>query len=182
MLHWGLSEPGPNTIRRAHATQPLAAIQNEYSMMWRGPEEQVLPICEELGIGFVCWAPLAYGFTTGTINPTTRFAQGDFRAMLPRFAPGNMTSNMALVQLLQDWGVRLGVTPAQLSLAWSLAQKPWIVTIPSATRLSHLLEDIAAEDVALGADDLRQLNQALAAITIQGERLGILTGVEAPPK
>ncbi|HEY3337343.1 MAG TPA: aldo/keto reductase [Propionicimonas sp.] len=180
VLHWGLSEPGPNTIRRAHATQPLTAIQNEYSMMWRGPEEQVLPICEELGIGFVCWAPLAYGFTTGTINPTTRFSPGDFRGMLPRHTPENMTANMPLVQLLQDWGVRKGATPAQLSLAWTLAQKPWIVVIPSATRLSHLLEDIAAEDLAYTAQELTELTASLAAIPIHGDRLGILTGVEAP--
>lgn len=100
VLHWGLSEPGPKTARRAHAAQPLTAIQNEYSMMWRGPEEQFLPLCEELGIGFVCWAPLAYGFTTGTINPTTRFAQGDFRGMLPRSTPANLAANKPLVQLL----------------------------------------------------------------------------------
>ena len=180
--HWGLSEPGPNTIRRAHATQPLTAIQNEYSMMWRGPEEQTLPLCEELGIGFVCWAPLAYGFTTGTINPATQFAAGDFRGMLPRHTPENRAANMPLVQLLQDWAVRKGATPAQISLAWLLAQKPWIVPIPSATRVSHLLEDIAAEDVAFTAEELQELTTALNAITIHGDRLGIMTGTEAPPQ
>ena len=180
--HWGLSEPGPNTIRRAHATQPLTAIQNEYSMMWRGPEEQTLPLCEELGIGFVCWAPLAYGFTTGTINPATQFAAGDFRGMLPRHTPENRAANMPLVQLLQDWAVRKGATPAQISLAWLLAQKPWVVPIPSATRVSHLLEDIAAEDVAFTAEELQELTTALNAITIHGDRLGIMTGTEAPPQ
>ena len=180
--HWGLSEPGPNTIRRAHATQPLTAIQNEYSMMWRGPEEQTLPLCEELGIGFVCWAPLAYGFTTGTINSATQFAPGDFRGMLPRHTPENRAANMPLVQLLQDWAVRKGATPAQISLAWLLAQKPWIVPFPSATRVSHLLEDIAAEDVAFTAEELQELTTALNAITIHGDRLGIMTGTEAPPR
>jgi aryl-alcohol dehydrogenase-like predicted oxidoreductase len=128
--HWGLSEPGLKTIRRAHAVQPLTAIQNEYNLLWRGPEEQVLPLCTELGIGFVCWAPLSYGFTTGTINPYTRFTRGDFRAMVPRHSEKNMTANMAVVQLLHDWAVHKGATPGQLSLAWLQAQKPWIVPIP----------------------------------------------------
>jgi aryl-alcohol dehydrogenase-like predicted oxidoreductase len=182
VLHWGLSEPGPDTIRRAHATQPLTAIQNEYNLMWRESEQKFFPLCEELGIGFVCWAPLAYGFTTGTINPTTTFSQGDFRGMLPRHTPENMTANMPLVQLLQDWGVRKGATPAQLSLAWIQAQKPWTVPIPSATRISHLLEDIAAEDVSFTASELEEFTTALNAITIHGDRLGIMTGTEAPPK
>ena len=150
--------------------------------MWRGPEEQTLPLCEELGIGFVCWAPLAYGFTTGTINSATQFAPGDFRGMLPRHTPANRAANMPLVQLLQDWAVRKGATPAQISLAWLLAQKPWIVPIPSATRVSHLLEDIAAEDVAFTAEELQELTTALNAITIHGDRLGIMTGTEAPPR
>ena len=186
VLHWGLSEPGPNTIRRAHATQPLTAIQNEYSMMWRGPEEQVLPICEELRIGFVCWAPLAYGFTTGAINPSTRFAENDFRAMVPRHTTANMTQNMPIVQLLQDWAVRKGATPAQLSLAWLLAQKPWIVPIPSATRTAHLLEDIAAEDATFSASELTEFTAALDALTVHGARLPemvmAMSGVEAPAR
>jgi aryl-alcohol dehydrogenase-like predicted oxidoreductase len=181
--HWGLSEPGLQTIRRAHAVQPLTAIQNEYNLLWRGPEQQVLPLCEELGIGLVCWAPLAYGFTTGTVNPYTRFAQGDFRAMVPRHSPENMPANMAVVQLLSDWAVRKGATPGQLSLAWLQAQKPWIVPIPSATRTSHLLENIGAEEVTFTRDELREFTLALNAIKIQGERLPapVLagTGVEA---
>jgi len=182
--HWGLSEPGLQTIRRAHAVQPLTAIQNEYNLLWRGAEKQVLPLCEELGIGFVCWAPLAYGFTTGTINPYTRFTEGDFRAMVPRHSRENMPANMAVVQLLQDWAVRKGTTPGQLSLAWLQAQKPWIVPIPSATRTSHLLENIGTEEVTFTGDELREFTTALNAIRIRGERLPApvlaATGVEAP--
>ncbi|GGO22351.1 aldo/keto reductase [Micromonospora parathelypteridis] len=182
--HWGLSEPGPLTVRRAHSVQPLAAIQNEYNLMWRGAEQQILPLCEELGIGLVCWAPLAYGFTTGTINPYTRFAQGDFRAFVPRNSPENMTANMPLVQLLSQWAVRKGATPGQLSLAWLQAQKPWIVPIPSATRTSHLLENIGTEEVTFTPDELREFTAALDAVQIHGERLpaGVLalSGIEAP--
>ncbi|WP_328468964.1 aldo/keto reductase [Actinoplanes sp. NBC_00393] len=182
--HWGLSEPGVQTIRRAHAVQPLTAIQNEYNLLWRGSEEQVLPLCEELGIGFVPWAPLSYGFTTGTINPYTRFAEGDFRAMVPRHSRENMAANMAVVQLLHDWSVRKGATPAQLSLAWLQAQKPWIVPIPSATRTLHLLENIGAEEVTFAGNELQEFTTALNAIEIKGERLPapVLagTGVEAP--
>lgn len=184
--HWGLSEPGLQTARRAHAVQPLTAIQNEYNLMWRGPEAQILPLCEELGIGFVCWAPLAYGFTTGTINPYTRFVQGDFRAMVPRHSRENMPANMAVVQLLNDWAVRKGATPGQLSLAWLQAQKPWIVPIPSATRTSHLLENIGAEAVTFTASELQEFTTALAAITVQGDRLPATVlaqaGVEARPR
>ena len=186
VLHFGLSEPGLRTIRRAHAVQPLTAIQNEYSTLWRGPEERVLPLCEELGIGFVCWAPLGMGFTAGEINPYTRFAEGDFRAAVPRNAPQNMTANMQLVQLLQEWAVRKGSTPAQISLAWLLAQKPWIVPIPSATRLSHLLENLGTEEVTFTRGELQELNRAVRAITIRGMRLPQpaldMTGVEAPVK
>ncbi|GLY06424.1 MULTISPECIES: aldo/keto reductase [Actinoplanes] len=182
--HWGLSEPGVQTIRRAHAVQPLTAIQNQYDLLARDPEKQVLPLCEELGIGFVCWAPLAYGFTTGTINPYTRFVQGDFRASVPWFSRENITANMAVVQLLHDWSVRKGVTPAQLSLAWLQAQKPWIVPIPSATRTPHLLDNLGAEEVTFAGDELRQFTTALNAITIRGARVPapVLagTGVEAP--
>jgi aryl-alcohol dehydrogenase-like predicted oxidoreductase len=140
--HFGLSEPGPQTVRRAHAVQPLTAIQNEYSMLWRGPEREILPLCEELGIGFVPWAPLGMGFTTGTITPYTRFAEGDFRAAVPRYNAANLAANMPLVQLIQDWAVRKGATPAQLSLAWLMAQHPWIVPIPSTTRTGHLAENL----------------------------------------
>ncbi|WP_405717426.1 aldo/keto reductase [Streptomyces sp. NBC_01537] len=186
VLHWGLSEPGLGTIRRAHAVLPLTAIQNEYSTLWRGPEEQVLPLCEELGIGFVCWAPLGTGFTTGTINPYTRFTEGDRRTATPRNSRDNMAANMPLVQLLQDWAVRKGATPAQIELAWLQAQKPWIVPIPSATRLSHLLENIGAEEVRFSPDELQELNAALSQISIHGARLPAaslaLTGVEAPTR
>ncbi|GAA4000076.1 aldo/keto reductase [Streptomyces plumbiresistens] len=186
VLHWGLSEPGLGTIRRAHAVLPLTAIQNEYSTLWRGPEEQVLPLCEELGIGFVCFSPLGTGFTTGTINPYTRFTEGDRRTATPRNSRDNMAANMPLVQLLQDWAVRKGSTPAQIDLAWLLAQKPWIVPIPSTTRLSHLLENIGAEEVRFSPDELQELNAAVASITIHGARLSpaglALTGVEAPPR
>ena len=183
--HFGLSEPGPQTIRRAHAIQPLTAIQNEYSMLWRGPEQQILPLCEELGIGFVPWAPLGMGFTTGTITPFTRFADGDFRAAVPRNGPENLAANMPLVQLVQDWAVRKGATPAQISLAWLMAQHPWIVPIPSTSRTAHLAENLGAEDVTFSDDELRALNTAVAAVPIRGERLqpAVLaqTGVEAPP-
>jgi aryl-alcohol dehydrogenase-like predicted oxidoreductase len=183
--HFGLSEPGPQTIRRAHAVQPLTAIQNEYSMLWRGPESQILPLCQELGIGFVPWAPLGMGFTTGTITPFTRFAEGDFRAQVPRNSPENLAANMPLVQLISDWAVRKGATPAQISLAWLMAQQPWIVPIPSTTRTAHLAENLGAEEVTFSGDELRELNTALAAIMIHGERLQpaalAQTGVEAPP-
>ena len=186
VLHFGLSEPGLETIRRAHAVQPLTAIQNEYSMLWRGPEQQILPLCDELGIGFVCWAPLGMGVTTGAINPSTRFAQGDFRAMVPRNAPDALAANMPLVQLIQDWAVRKGATAAQISLAWLMAQRPWIVPIPSATRTAHLLENLGAEEVTFGGEELAELNTGLAGITIHGDRLppAVLaqTGVEAPPR
>ncbi|MFC9358900.1 aldo/keto reductase [Rhodococcus sp. NPDC057014] len=186
VLHFGLSEPGPETIRRAHAVQPLTAIQNEYSMLWRGPENVILPLCEELGIGFVCWAPLGMGVTTGTINPYTRFTEGDFRAAVPRNAPDSLAANMPLVQLIQEWAVRKGATAAQISLAWLLAQRPWIVPIPSATRTAHLLENLGAEEVTFSDDELQELNTALAGITIHGDRLppAILAqaGVEAPTR
>ena len=142
VMRFGLSEPGPDTVRRAHEVQPLTAIQNEYSMLWRGPEDRILPLCEELGIGFVCWAPLGMGITTGTINPFTRFAEGDFRAAVPRNMPDALTANMPLVQLIQEWALRKGATPAQISLAWLMAQNPWIVPIPSTTRIAHLLENL----------------------------------------
>ncbi|MFM9701078.1 aldo/keto reductase [Streptomyces europaeiscabiei] len=186
VLHWGLSEPGLQTIRRAHAVLPLTAIQNEYSTLWRGPEEQVLPLCEELGIGFVCWAPLGMGFTTGAMSPYFPFTEGDRRTAFPRNSRDNLAANMPLVQLLQEWAVRKGATPAQIDLAWLLAQKPWIVPIPSTTRLSHLLENIGAEEVRFSPAELQELNSAVARITIHGDRLPpaalAMTGVEAPPR
>ena len=187
VLHFGLSEPGLQTIRRAHAVQPLAAIQNEYSMLWRGPEAQVLPLCEELGIGFVPWSPLGMGFLTGTVTATTRFeAERDFRATVPRFAPDALAANMALVELVKSWARRKNATPAQLALAWLSSRKPWIVPIPGTTKVAHLEENVAAASIAFSAAELKEVDAALAAIPIRGERLSppvlAATGVEAPPK
>jgi aryl-alcohol dehydrogenase-like predicted oxidoreductase len=184
---FGLSEPGLQTIRRAHAVQPLAAIQNEYSMLWRGPEAQVLPLCEELGIGFVCWSPLGMGFLTGSVNANARFEAGrDFRAAVPRFAPDALPANMPLVELVTDWARRKNATPAQIALAWLSARKPWIVPIPGTTKVAHLEQNVAAASIAFSAAELKELDAALAAIPIRGARLppAVLaaTGVEAPPK
>jgi aryl-alcohol dehydrogenase-like predicted oxidoreductase len=186
VLHFGLSEPGPQTVRRAHAEQPLTAIQNEYSMLWRGPEAEILPLCRELGIGFVPWAPLGMGFLAGAINPFTRFDENDRRTAFPRNSPENMTANMPVMQLVSDWATRKGATPAQISLAWLLARDPSIVPIPSTTRLAHLIEDIGAENLTLSDDEMREITAGLDAITIHGDRLtaqGLAyTGVEAPPR
>jgi aryl-alcohol dehydrogenase-like predicted oxidoreductase len=184
---FGLSEPGLQTIRRAHAVQPLAAIQNEYSMLWRGPEAQVLPLCEELGIGFVCWSPLGMGFLTGSVNASARFETGrDFRAAVPRFAPDALPANMPLVELVTDWARRKNATPAQIALAWLSARKPWIVPIPGTTKVAHLEQNVAAASIAFSAAELKELDAGLGSITIQGARLppAVLaaTGVEAPPK
>lgn len=186
VLHYGLSEPGLQTVRRAHAIHPVTAIQNEYSLLWRGAEKEVLPLCEELGIGFVCWSPLGVGFLTGAIDENTRFAAGDIRGIEERFAPENLPNNLALVRLLKIWSERKGATPAQLSLAWLAAQKPWIVTIPGTTQMSHLEENIASADVKFSADELKQFNQELDGITIKGLRLPQtvlnFSNVEAPIK
>ena len=184
--HWGLSEPGLQTIRRAHAVHPLAAIQNEYSMLWRGPEAQVLPLCEELGIGFVAWSPLGMGFLAGTITANSRFGQQDFRAMVPRFAPENLPANMPLVTLVRDWAQRKNATPAQIALAWLLTRKPWIVPIPGTTNVAHLEENVGAAAVVFSPAELAELDAAVQAIPIRGARLPppVLsgTGVEAPTK
>ncbi|MBK6615427.1 aldo/keto reductase [Ottowia sp.] len=186
VLHYGLSEPGLQTIRRAHKEHPVAAIQNEYSMLFRGPEAQVLPLCEELGIGFVPWSPLGMGFLAGTVKATSRFEKQDFRAAAPRFAPDVLPANMALAELVQTWAARKNVTPPQLSLAWLTAQKPWIVPIPGTTNVAHLEENVAAASISFSAAELKELNAAVAAIPIRGARLppAVLsaTGVEAPPK
>ncbi|RWO91387.1 MAG: aldo/keto reductase [Mesorhizobium sp.] len=189
VLHFGLSEPGLETIRRAHAILPLAAIQNEYSMVWRGPEADVLPLCEELGIGFVSWAPLGYGFLTGTITAETRFGddpERDFRAWVPRMAEDALAANMALVDVVRTWAQRKEVKPAQLALAWLLAQKPFIVPIPGTTKAAHLDENIAAAAITFTEDELHQLNADVAAVKIEGARLPApvlaMSGVEAPPK
>ena len=186
VLHYGLSEPGLQTIRRAHKEHPMAVIQNEYSMLYRGPEAQVLPLCEELGIGFVPWSPLGMGFLAGTVQATSRFEKQDFRAAVPRFAPDVLPANMALAELVKTWAARKNVTPAQLSLAWLTAQKPWIVPIPGTTNVAHLEENVVAASIAFSAAELKALNAAVAAIPIRGARLSpavlSATGVEAPPK
>jgi aryl-alcohol dehydrogenase-like predicted oxidoreductase len=186
VLHYGLSEPGPQTVRRAHKIHPIAAIQNEYSLLWRGPEKEIIPLCEELGIGFVPWSPLGVGFLTGSIDANTRFAQGDFRGMETRFLPENLASNMALVDLLKNWSVQKQATPAQISLAWLLSQKPWIVPIPGTTQMAHMLENIKADEIKFTPDELNKFNNQLDAIEIKGERLPpfvqAFSDVEAPQK
>lgn len=186
VLHWGLSEMGLNTLRRAHATLPVTAVQNEYSMLWRGPEEEVIPLCEELGIGFAPWSPLAVAFLTGAIDAETRFAPGDFRGTETRFAPENQPHNLALVDVVKDWAERKQATPAQVALAWVMAQKPWIVPIPGTTQMSHMLDNSGAEAVPFTPAELAELNAAVRAIEVKGQRLPeqvqVMSGVEAPPR
>ncbi len=184
VLHYGLSEPGPNTIRRAHAVHPLSAVQNEYSMMARDPEDGILPVCKELGIGFVCWSPLAMAFLTGAIGQDTPIAPGDFRAMVPWFAPDNRPGNLALVAVVKEWAKRKGATPAQIALAWLMAQEPWIVPIPGTTKMAHMLDNIGADAVRFPSEEIGELNAALAHTPVHGARLPAmllsLSNVEAP--
>src|SRR6201997_170216 len=168
--HFGLSEAGVKTIRRAHAVQPVAALQSEYSLWWREPEAEVLPTLEELGIGFVPFSPLGKGFLTGKISEDTQFDKSDFRNIVPRFAPENRKANQAMVDLIGDFGQRKKATPAQIAIAWLLAQKPWIVPIPGTTKLARLEENLGAADVDLSADDLQEIANAAAAIKVEGER------------
>jgi aryl-alcohol dehydrogenase-like predicted oxidoreductase len=168
--HFGLSEPGVQTIRRAHAVQPVTAIQNEYSLWWRKPEEEVLPALEELGIGFVSYSPLGRGFLTGKMNETTTFDSTDFRNTLPRFTPEARKTNQALVDLLGQIAKRKNTTPAQIALAWLLAQKPWIVPIPGTTKLNRLEENVGAAEIELTPDDLREIEGAASEIEVQGAR------------
>ncbi len=168
--HFGLSEAGVQTIRRAHAVQPVTALQSEYSLWTRTPEKEVLPTCEELGIGFVPYSPLGKGFLTGAMNAETKLDSTDFRSTLPRFTPEAMKANQALVDLLGKIGERKKATPAQIALAWLLAQKPWIVPIPGTTKLHRLDENNGAAAVALTADDLREIDSAASKITVQGAR------------
>jgi len=168
--HFGLSEAGVRTIRRAHAVQPVTALQSEYSLWWRKPEEEVLPALEELGIGFVPFSPLGKGFLTGKIDENTTFDQSDFRNIVPRFTPEARRANQALVDLLQSIAKRMNATPAQLALAWLLARKPWIVPIPGTTKLPRLEENIGAVAVKLTSDDLREINSAASEIEVQGAR------------
>jgi aryl-alcohol dehydrogenase-like predicted oxidoreductase len=170
VMHFGLSEPGVKTIRRAHAVQPVTAVQSEYSLWWRRPEEELLPTLEELGIGFVPFSPLGKGFLTGKIDENTQFDRNDFRNIVPRFAPEARKANHALVDLLAKVAERKMATPAQIALAWLLAQKPWIVPIPGTRKLERLDENMGAATVELTADDLREIDSAAAKITVQGAR------------
>lgn len=186
VLHWGLSEMGLQTLRRAHATLPVTAVQSEYSMLWRGPEESVLPLCEELGIGFVCWSPLGVGFLTGAIDQRTRFAEGDIRSIETRFSPDNRPQNLKLVDLVKTWATRKQATPGQIALAWLMAQKPWIVPIPGSTQMAHMLDNVGAASVTFTPAEIAELNDAVTAIKVAGQRLPdqVLqySGVEAPAK
>jgi aryl-alcohol dehydrogenase-like predicted oxidoreductase len=168
--HFGLSEAGVQTIRRAHAVQPVTAVQSEYSLWWRNPEAEVLPTLEELGIGFVPFSPLGKGFLTGKIDEKTTFDSSDFRNIVPRFTPDNRKANLALVDLLARIAGRKKATPAQIALAWLLAQKPWIVPIPGTTKLHRLEENIGAAAMELTSDDLREIDRAAAQITVHGAR------------
>src|SRR6058998_1603773 len=178
--HFGLSEAGAQTIRRAHAVQPVTAVQSEYSLWWRRPEEELLPVLEELGIGFVPFSPLGKGFLTGRIDENTKFDSSDFRNIVPRFTPEARKANLALVDLLSSIAKRKKATPAQIALAWLLAQKPWIVPIPGTRKVERLEENIGAAAVDLTADDLREIESATSKITVHGarypEHLGRMTG------
>lgn len=186
VLHYGLSEPGLQTVRRAHAIHPVTAIQNEYSLLWRGPEEKIIPLCEELGIGFVPWSPLGVGFLTGAIDAATGFAPGDIRGNESRFSKENMPNNLALVAILKNWAKEKNATPGQISLAWLLHQKPWIVPIPGTTQMAHMLENNGASAIKFSADELQQFNKEVNAVKILGERLPAFvqqfSDVEAPLK
>ncbi|HXJ19389.1 MAG TPA: aldo/keto reductase [Polyangia bacterium] len=168
--HFGLSEAGAQTIRRAHAVQPVTAVQSEYSLWWREPEKEVLATLEELGIGFVAFSPLGKGFLTGTIDAQTSFAKDDFRSIVPRFSPEARQANQALVDQIRSIAESKRATPAQIALAWLLAQKPWIVPIPGTTKVHRLEENIGATDLRLTEGDLRRIDQALASVKVQGER------------
>jgi aryl-alcohol dehydrogenase-like predicted oxidoreductase len=168
--HFGLSEAGVRTIRRAHAVQPVTALQSEYSLWWRKPEEEVIPTLEELGIGFVPFSPLGRGFLTGKIDENTTFDKSDFRNIVPRFAPENRKANQVLVDLLNNIANRKNSTPAQIALAWLLAQKPWIVPIPGTTKLNRLEENMGAAAIELTSNDLREIEDAASKITVQGAR------------
>ncbi len=186
VLHWGLSEMGPNTLRRAHAEFPVSAVQNEYSMLWRGPEQSILSLCRELGIGFVPFAPLGYGFLTGAIDAQTTFAMGDFRSGTTRMSPANLPYNLKLVELVKLWATRKQTTPARIALAWLLAQQPGIVPIPGTTQMPHMLDNIGATAVRFAPNELAELNRSVAAIKVRGARIPpavqAWSGVEAPPK
>ncbi|MBV6424842.1 MAG: Aldo-keto reductase IolS [Steroidobacteraceae bacterium] len=185
--HFGMSEPGVQTLRRAHAVQPVAVVQNEYSLWWRAPEGNgILAACDELGIGFVPYSPLGKGFLTGAMNKDTRLGEGDFRRNVPRFAPEAMEKNQALVDLLKRVASEKRATPAQIALAWLLAQRPYVVPIPGTTKVHRLEENLGAANIALSAADLRDIEKAGAQIHIEGERYAppqmAMVGREAPPR
>ncbi|KFC18224.1 aldo/keto reductase [Epilithonimonas lactis] len=186
VLYYGLSEPGVETVRRAHKIHPVTAIQNEYSLLWRGPEKKIIPLCEELGIGFVPWSPLGVGFLTGSVDENTRFAQGDIRGNETRFSPENIQQNLKLVKVLKDWSVRKEATPAQISLAWLLHQKSWIVPIPGTTQMSNMLDNIGADKIKFTNTEFKEFNTQIDALKIEGERLPPFvqqfSDVEAPLK
>lgn len=186
VLHWGLSEMGLKTLRRAHIALPVAAVQSEYSMLWRGPEQEVLSTCEELGIGFVPWSPLGVQFLTGAIDANTRFAPGDIRGIESRFSPENLPHNLKLVDLVKSWAKRKEAAPSQIALAWLMAQKPWIVPIPGTTQMAHMIENSGSTGVQFTSAELTELNSAVKAIEIRGQRLPdavlAFSGVEAPLK
>ncbi|QCM08492.1 aldo/keto reductase (plasmid) [Agrobacterium tumefaciens] len=186
VLHWGLSEMGLRTLRRAHAVLPITAVQSEYSMLWRGPETGAIPVCEELGIGFVPWSPLGVAFLNGAIDAKTRFAPGDIRGIEGRFAPENLPNNLALVELLKVWAERKQARLGQIALAWLLAQKPFIVPIPGTTQMAHMIENIGAPAVTFTPAEISELSQSLDAIEIKGARLPdavqAYSDVEAPAK
>jgi len=170
--HFGLSEASARNIRRAHAVQPVTALQNHYSLWMREPETELLPLCEEFGIGFVPWGPLGQGFLTGKISPDTKFDDpSDLRSTFPRFTPEALKANFAVVEFLRDLAARKGITPAQIALGWLLAQKPWIVPIPGATKLEHLDDNLPAAEVELTQDDLREIDEVFATIDVKGEPL-----------
>ena len=170
--HFGLSEAGVRTIRRAHAVQPVTALQSEYSLWWREPEQEILPLLEELGIGFVPFSPLGKGFLTGKIDESTTFDSTDFRNTVPRFSAENRRANQVLVDLVTSIAARKRATPAQVALAWLLAQKPWIVPIPGTTKLHRLEENLGGAELQLTAEDLREIERAVAGIAVQGHRYG----------
>lgn len=170
VLHWGLSEAGIQTIRRAHAELPLTAVQSEYSMFWREPEEQLLPALAELGVGLVPFSPLGKGFLTGTVNRDARFGQGDFRSVVPRFTPENIAANLVLVDFVREVAATKGITPAQVALSWLMAQRPWIVSIPGSRSLNHLTDNIAAAGVEYTPEEMENINERLSQIVLSGDR------------
>lgn len=186
VLHYGLSEPGVETVRRAHKIHPVIAIQNEYSLLWRGPEQKIIPLCEELGIGFVPWSPLGVGFLTGAIDENTRFAQGDIRGIESRFSPENLPQNLKLVEILKEWSAKKEATLAQISLAWLLHQKPFIVPIPGTTQMANMLDNTGADAVKFTQSEFKEFNSAINTVKIVGERLPAavqqFSDVEAPLK